>query len=304
MSIQPCNQPVCRPTEHTVVTRTILPREHDIGGLSVRRVLPAPEHRRVGPFIFFDHIGPAVLKSGSGIDVRPHPHIGLSTLTYLFDGALLHRDSLGKVQRIEPGAVNWMTAGRGIVHSERTPDEERTQGHKIHGIQCWIALEEAFERTEPSFQHYPKIDLPTVSENGAQLTLIAGKAFGMESPVEVYSPLFYLHCEVASGFQVPVPDNYAERAIYVVSGEITIDAQNFGPRQMLVLANNENTVITATRDSSLMLLGGKPLDSDRFVWWNFSASSRELLEQAKSDWKAGRFPVVPGETEFIPLPEG
>lgn len=285
------------------VTKTIRPAEHDIGGLVVRRALPSKQQRRVGPFIFFDHMGPATFDAGSGIDVRPHPHIGLSTLTYLFDGALMHRDSLGEVQRIEPGAVNWMTAGSGIVHSERTPARERASGHNIHGIQCWLALEEEFEEIAPSFQHYPKETLPVIKESGVHMTLIAGEAFGAVAPVDVYSPLFYLHAQIQAGAKVPLPTQYAERAVYVVSGELQAGSKTYSDKQLLILSTEDDTELYAETNCELMLLGGKPLDSDRIVWWNFSASSRERLEQAKQDWKEGRFDAVPGEVEFIPLPE-
>jgi redox-sensitive bicupin YhaK (pirin superfamily) len=281
----------------------IEPREKDLGGFSVRRVLPASAQRRVGPFIFFDHMGPSRFAAGNGMDVRPHPHIGLSTLTYLFTGQIMHRDSLGYVQNIEPGAVNWMTAGRGIVHSERTPDALRASGFDMHGLQIWIALPDGFEEVEPSFTHHPAGSLPVIRNEHVEMTLIAGEAFGLRSPVKTWSPLFYVHVEAQRGAGLSMPSDYAERALYIVSGEVNADQQLFGPGHMLVFGEGTQPDIFASKKSTVMLLGGAPLASDRTVWWNFSASSRTRLEAAKADWKMGRFGQVPGETEFIPLPD-
>lgn len=303
MSIQECSPPECRSTEGGAIEHVIEPHEKDLGGFVVRRLLPAGAQRRVGPFIFFDHMGPAVFAAGTGMDVRPHPHIGLSTLTYLFDGQIMHRDSLGFVQNIEPGAVNWMTAGRGIVHSERTPDALRASGFHLHGLQIWIALPDGFEEVEPSFQHHSEKSLPVIREDGIAMTLVAGEAFGQRSPVKTWSPLFYLHVEAETGGRVRVPAGYAERAIYLVSGELEVDGEIIGPNRMVVLREGSNPTLKARAASRIMLLGGAPLASDRIVWWNFSSSSRERLEQAKADWKSGSFGHVPGESEFIPLPD-
>jgi len=308
MSLLECLQPVCQSTGKSStgepsIAHVIEPQEKDLGGFVVRRVLPASAQRRVGPFIFFDHMGPSRFAAGTGMDVRPHPHIGLSTLTYLFAGQIMHRDSLGYVQNIEPGAVNWMTAGRGIVHSERTPDALRASGFEMHGLQIWIALPDGCEEVEPSFTHYPASSLPMIETNRLSMKLVAGEAFGQRSPVKTHSPLFYLHAEAQPQARIPLPDGYAERALYLVSGAITVDDETFGAGRMLVLREGADPAIVAAAASTVMLLGGAALASDRTVWWNFSASSRERLEAAKADWKNGRFGRVPGETEFIPLPD-
>jgi redox-sensitive bicupin YhaK (pirin superfamily) len=303
MSLLECSPPDCQSAGKGSIAQVIEPREKDLGGFVVRRVLPASERRRVGPFIFFDHMGPSRFTPGNGMDVRPHPHIGLSTLTYLFTGQIMHRDSLGYVQSIEPGAVNWMTAGKGIVHSERTPDGLRSRGFDMHGLQIWIALPDGFEEVEPSFTHHPAGSLPVIRNEDALMTLIAGEAFGQRSPVKTFGPLFYLHVEAKRGADLSLPPGYAERALYIVDGEIKVDRQVFGPGRMLVLKEGSQPDISATEKSTVMLLGGAPLASDRMVWWNFSSSSKERLESARADWKNGRFGQVPGETEFIPLPE-
>lgn len=303
MSTHECQEPDCRSIEGRAIEHVIEAHEKDLGGFVVRRLLPASEQRRVGPFIFFDHMGPATFSAGSGMDVRPHPHIGLSTLTYLFSGQILHRDSLGYVQVIEPGAVNWMTAGRGIVHSERTPDALRASGFDLHGLQIWIALPDGFEEVEPSFTHHPASELPVRRDTGLAMTLVAGEAFGLRSPVKTWSPLFYLHIEAQQGASLRAPADYEERAIYVVTGEIEAEGTLVGPNRMAVLRRGSDPLVRVRADSCLMLLGGAPLASDRIVWWNFSSSSRDRLEQAKTDWKSGSFGQVPGETEFIPLPD-
>ncbi|MGH8033796.1 MAG: pirin family protein, partial [Lysobacterales bacterium] len=221
----------------------------------------------------------------------------------LFDGQIVHRDSLGYVQNIEPGAVNWMTAGRGIVHSERTPDELRTRGFRIHGLQIWIALPDGLEEIEPSFRHHPVASLPLIHFDGVSMTLVAGEAFGQQSPVETHSPLFYLHAEAKKGARLQLPEAYPERAAYVVSGELEVDGQCIGANRMIIVKEGSSPLMLAGTESRIMLLGGASLVSDRIVWWNFSSSSRERLEQAKADWKNGNFGLVPGETEFIPLPD-
>lgn len=303
MSAHECLQPTCQSVGNAPIKQVIGAHEKDLGGFFVRRVLPASEHKRVGPFIFFDHLGPATFAAGAGMDVRPHPHIGLSTLTYLFTGRIVHRDSLGYVQSIEPGAVNWMTAGKGIVHSERTPEELRASGFDMHGIQSWIALPDGCEEVDPTFTHHPASSLPTIQRADTALTLIAGEAFGETSPVHTYSPLFYLHAEAPAGAEIPLPTEHAERAIYIVAGELELAGERYRQNQMIVLATDAEPTVVAKESSRLMLLGGAPLASDRTIWWNFSSSSKARLEAAKDAWRNGRFGQVPGETEFIALPD-
>jgi redox-sensitive bicupin YhaK (pirin superfamily) len=300
MSIQPCEQPVCQTLQGSVET-VIEPRARDLGGFEVRRVLPSASRRMVGPFIFFDEMGPAAFAPGTAMDVRPHPHIGLATLTWLFDGEILHRDSLGCVQPIRPGAVNWMTAGRGIVHSERTPPELRDSGFALHGIQSWIALPEADAETDPAFDHHPAGSLPVIERPDARLTLIAGDAFGQQSPVATFSSMFYLHAEADAGARIDLPEEYEERAVYVVTGDVDVDGSAYGPHRMLVFAAGARPVIRARSRACLMLLGGAPV-GPRHIWWNFVSGSRARIEQAKADWREGRCAAVPGETDFIPLP--
>jgi redox-sensitive bicupin YhaK (pirin superfamily) len=304
MSMQECPRPTCRAVDDAPIDTVIEPGEKDLGGFSVRRVLPADGHARVGPFIFFDHLGPSTFPAGTGMDVRPHPHIGLSTLTYLFTGTIVHRDSLGFVQPIQPGAVNWMTAGKGIVHSERTPDELRATGFDMHGLQSWIALPDGCEEVDPAFTHHPAGSLPTLRHAETSLTLIAGEAFGERSPVRTYSPLFYLHAEAPAGAEIPLPADQVERALYVVAGELEIAGERYREHRMIVLATGTAPSFVACRASRVMLQGGAPQASDRTVWWNFSSSSMPRLEAAKEAWRSGRFGRVPGETEFIPLPPG
>ncbi|MGD8978007.1 MAG: pirin family protein [Gammaproteobacteria bacterium] len=302
MSQQPCPSPACAQAEGAIA-RIIEPRTRDLGGFSVRRVLPAPGQRAVGPFVFFDEMGPATFDPGHGIDVRPHPHIGLATLTYLFEGEIMHRDSLGVVQPIRPGAVNWMTAGRGIVHSERTGDEERARTSRLHGIQSWIALPREQEEVEPAFFHHGAGSLPVLERDGATLRLIVGEAFGERSPVAALSPMFYLAAELTEGARLPLPADLGERAVYVVSGSVTVAGIGYESGRMLIAADGVDVEITAAADSRLMLLGGAPLDGPRHLWWNLLSTRPERIEQARQDWKEGRFDPVPGETEFIPLPE-
>lgn len=280
------------------------PHIRSIGAFDVHRLLPAFPQKTIGPFIFFDHMGPADLPPGKGMDVRPHPHIGLATVTYLFEGAGLHRDSLGSVQRIAPGDVNWMTAGRGIVHSERTAPEDMERGLRLHGIQIWIALPKEFEQAEPSFSHHPAASLPELVQPGVKLRVILGSAYGATSPVRVYSETFYVSAELDAGAVLALPADHEERGVYVVEGEVTIDGQTVEPLHMASLLGQGNTaVIKAVTPARLMLLGGAPLDGERFVWWNFVASSKELIEEAKVRWTEQRFGKVPDETEWIPLPE-
>lgn len=281
----------------------IVGRPRDLGGFSVRRTLPSVQHRLVGPFIFWDHLGPARFEAGKGIDVRPHPHIGLATVTYLFDGEIVHKDSLGSDLAIAAGDVNWMTAGRGIVHSERTGAERRKVGGAVHGIQSWVALPSEKEETEPAFQHVDRKRLPELERNGARLRVIAGTAFGATAPTAVLSPTFYVEARLEAGAELALPDEYAERAAYVVDGAIDCGGQTVGPATMAVAEAGMGAGIRALVASRVMLLGGAPLGK-RYIWWNFVSSSEERIERARGDWKGRAFPGVPGDdAEFIPLPE-
>ncbi|WP_395791183.1 pirin family protein [Aquimonas sp.] len=280
----------------------INPREHDLGGFKVRRALPDAKRRRVGPFVFFDHMGPHRFPVGEGIAVRPHPHIGLATVTYLWEGAISHRDSLGSQQDILPGDVNWMIAGRGIVHSERSPERFADQTHPIHGLQTWIALPEDRAEMAPAFEHHPAASLPSSERDGVRLVCVAGHGFGLRSPVSVQSDTLYVAIDLAAGAALPIPPEHVERALYLVEGEAELDAMPLPPWALVVLDADTTPVLRALSDCRLMLCGGAPL-GPRFVWWNFVASSRERIEQAKLDWSEGRFERVPGETEFIPLPD-
>lgn len=286
-----------------MIEQVIDGRARDLGGFSVRRVLPSPLRKTVGPFIFVDQMGPAVFAPGSGIDVRPHPHIGLATVTYLFEGAIQHHDSLGYDQRITPGAVNWMTAGRGIVHSERTPADLRAAGHRLHGMQTWIALPLAQQERDPSFMHHAAQTLPRFDKGGARYTVIAGSAFGATAPVALVSPLFYVDVEALAGAVVALPDDVAERAVYIASGQISLEGQHFADGQLVIVRQGMSAKLTAQTPARLMLLGGAPIDAPRHIWWNFVHAEPARIETAKADWAAGRFPKVPGESEFIPLPE-
>lgn len=275
----------------------------DIGGLSVRRALPAIERRMIGPFIFLDQIGPAVIPAGQGLDVRPHPHIGLSTMTYLYEGAIMHRDSLGTIQEIAPGAVNWMTAGRGIAHSERTPDELRRRGHTLSGIQFWVALPRVDEEAAPSFVHLGRDQLPVWQSDGVEVRLIAGTMDGRKSPLVAPYPMICADLRLDPGTVLPVPADWPERGIYVSNGEVELGGDRFAEGQLLVLQPGREARLTASGPARLMLLGGDPMDGPRHIWWNFVSSSKDRIEQAKADWKQRNFPPVPQETEFIPLPE-
>ncbi|AYZ66117.1 pirin family protein [Burkholderia multivorans] len=279
------------------------PHVRDIGNLQVRRTLPALAARLVGPFIFFDHMGPATLPPGTGLDVRPHPHIGLATVTYLFEGAILHRDSLGSLQEIVPGDVNWMTAGRGIVHSERTPDALRERGHTVHGIQTWVALPLAHETDAPSFEHHEAAALPKLNDDGVSLTVIAGDAFGLRSPVTTFLRTLYVAAEFADGGRLVLDASHEERAIYLVDGDLAIDGTPLEPAQMAVLAPGATVTLTSGAGARAMLLGGDRLEGERFIDWNFVASSRDAIERAKEAWTRQEMGKVPGETEWIPLPE-
>jgi redox-sensitive bicupin YhaK (pirin superfamily) len=285
-------------------TFTLLePHVRDLGSFSVRRSLPNPARAMVGPFIFFDEMGLATFAPGQGMDVRPHPHIGLATVTYLFAGEIWHRDSLGYVQPIRPGDVNWMTAGCGIVHSERTGDEARAQGITMHGIQSWIALPQKDEEVAPSFHHHPSATLPTTTQRGIDLKIIAGSAYGLTSPVRTYSPMFYVDAQLQTGATFSLPDEYSERAVYIVEGSLTVDEITLVPGKMLIILGNDPVEIKADSATRVMLLGGDPMDGKRYLWWNFVSSSQERIEQGKSDWANDQFPHIPGETEWIPLPQ-
>ena len=279
-------------------------RVHDLGdGFMVRRMLPVLQARHVGPFVFFDHVGQAQFAAGKGMDVRPHPHIGLATVTWLFDGAIRHRDSLGSLADIRPGEVNWMTSGHGIVHSERTPPEERAQGQKLHGIQVWVALPQADAEVDPEFHHHDRDALPRISRPGVEAVLIAGSAYGERSPVKVFAPMFFLEVQLVAGAELELPQEHAERGVHVVEGAVSWDGIDIGAAQMAVQAGASTPALRAREASRLMLFGGAPLDGERHLWWNFVASTRERIEQAKADWREGRFPKVPGDDkEFIPLP--
>mgnify|MGYP001826392157 CR=1 FL=1 len=279
----------------------IRPKDRDLGEFTVRRVLPAIKRRMVGPFVFFDHMGPAVFPPGKGIAVRPHPHIGLATITYLFEGQIMHRDNLGYVQAIEAGAVNLMTAGRGIAHSERAGDDlEETS--RLHGIQSWMALPIAEEEREPDFVHYPAAELPELDVDGCTIRIIMGECFGQRSSVTTYSETLYMECVMPAGKQVTIPGDAPELAAYIVSGEVSVAGENFGDGVMLVAKPGEALRLAANQDARVMILGGEPL-GERHVWWNFVSSSRERIERAKDDWREGRFESVPGDDEFIPLPD-
>jgi redox-sensitive bicupin YhaK (pirin superfamily) len=281
----------------------IEPRLHDLGdGFVVRRVLPFRLRRQVGPFVFFDHFGPVDFAAGRGMDVRPHPHIGLATVTYLYDGAIRHRDSLGFDQAIRPGDVNWMTAGRGIVHSERTPPDERATGQRLHGVQTWLGLPLESQDVEPEFHHHDAATLPEDERGGVRLRVIAGTAFGMASPVRVYSPTLYVDARFAAGARIVLADEHAERAVYLIEGELSVGGEPLARERMHVLAPGEIELAAATPARAL-ICGGAPLDGERIIWWNFVASSRSRIERAKADWVAQRFGQVPGATEFIPLPD-
>jgi redox-sensitive bicupin YhaK (pirin superfamily) len=278
-------------------------RRRDLGGFEVGRVLPAGPRRMVGPFVFFDHMGPVDFARGipRSVDVRPHPHIGLSTVTYLFDGEIMHRDSVGSEQAIRPGEVNWMTAGRGITHSERF-ERARAEGGRMHGIQAWVALPKEYEETEPAFAHHGESDLPTYEGGGLWARLVAGEAFGATAKVRTFSPLFYVHWRLAAGAKAQLGAEYPERAAYVAAGAIEVDGQRFGTGQMLLFVPGKPVLVAAIEPAVLMLLGGEPV-GERFIEWNFVSSSRERIEEAKADWRARRMKLPDLDNqEFIPLP--
>lgn len=286
------------------VEMVILPRTSDIGGFTVRRALPFRQKRMVGPFIFWDEMGPGEFLSGQGLDVRPHPHIGLSTVTYLFEGSIDHKDSLGSDIRIQPGDVNLMTAGTGIVHSERTGPDVRQHPSHIFGIQSWLAQPLQYEHGDPAFHHISKEELPLISEKGWNGQLILGEFQGLNSPVPTEWDTLYLNLHIQAGYKINIPKRTEERAIYVLKGRIEIGGVVYDPGQMMVLRPGDDVVVTALEEVHMMVLGGAVMDGPRYIYWNFVASDKERLEQAKRDWKAGNFPKVPGdEQEFVPLPD-
>ena len=284
------------------IQHLIEPHIQDLGGFQARRLLPSDVLTLVGPFIFFDHLGPAVFPPGKGVDVRPHPHINLATVTYLFEGVLLHRDSVGSVQEIRPGAVNWMTAGRGIVHSERLPDDERNKEVVLHGIQTWVALPDEDEETEPWFRHHPAADLPDWEDAGVSFKLIAGEAFGHKSPVQTFSPMIYLDVQLAPKTQFTLPGSYSEQAVYSITEGLQLDGMPLERHRLAVLTSGTSVKVSADRTARCIVIGGEPV-GERHKWWNFVSSRLGRIEQAKHDWQEGRFAPVPQETEFIPLPE-
>jgi redox-sensitive bicupin YhaK (pirin superfamily) len=285
------------------ILQVIVARERDLGGFVVRRILPHEGTQMVGPFIFFDHLGPTEFPAGTGIDVRPHPHIGLATVTYLFAGSLEHRDSLGNIREIVPGDVNWMTAGTGIAHSERTPKVKRETASPAHGIQSWVALPDGSEDVDPSFVHYPAASLPQRSFERAHVTVIAGEAYGLKSPVATLHPTLYVDARLQGGAMLPLPADYKERAVYIAKGEVQIGAMSLREGNLGLLAPGEDERLIALKDSRVMILGGAPFPTARHIWWNFVASSKERIEAAKQRWTDRAYPPVPGETEFIPLPK-
>jgi hypothetical protein len=285
------------------ITLRIEGRARDLGSFEVRRVLPARERQRVGPFIFFDHFGPVAFGPGEGMDVRPHPHIGLATVTYLFEGAMVHRDSTGVVQRIEPGAINWMTSGRGIVHSERGDPALRKSARRMYGIQSWVALPKAHEDAEPAFSHHAAATLPKIRLPGVEMRLIAGDAFGEKSPAPTFSRMFYLAAELEAGAALTLPPEHEERGVYLVQGDVSVSGIALPEKNLAYLPAGEKVEIKAKSQSRVMLLGGEKMDGPRHIWWNFVASSKEKIETAKQRWREQKFAAVPGETESIPLPD-
>ncbi len=291
-----------RQPECTAILKLLNPVERDLGGFSVRRFLPSKELANVGPFIFFDHLGPAVFSPGEGIDVRPHPHIGLATVTYVFAGEILHRDSLGHVQPIRPNEINWMTAGKGIVHSERTGPELRQQGHTLEALQLWLALPENEQECEPFFTHFDEAALPQVELEKATVRVMIGEAFGVTSAVKTHSPTLYVEVQLEKGGKIALPDNVEERAVYVVSGRLKADESRIAQHEMSLFDQTPGIELEAAEPTRLVIIGGTPLGK-RTVWWNLVSSRKDLIEKAKQDWQEKTFPKVPEETEFIPLPE-
>lgn len=306
MSWNPCPEPTLGDRASCeAVELVIAPRAVDLGEMMVRRALPSMERQMVGPFIFLDQMGPAEFVTDQGIDVRPHPHINLATLTYLLEGRVWHRDSTGADQLIEPGAVNWMRAGRGIVHSERTDAATRSSGQRLFGLQSWMALPAAVEESEPAFLHHSAAEIPVIEASGVTARLIAGEAFGVVSPLAAASPTLYVDVELRAGAALPVEPTYEERAVYVLQGEVDIAGDRFESGQLLILRSGDPHLVRALSASRVMLFGGEPMEGPRWIWWNFVSSRPERIEAAREEWARGRFDAVPGdEADFIPLPEG
>ncbi len=305
MSFFPGKDPVAGDAyQCDAIQRVIVPRTADLGGFNVHRALPSAQTRMVGPFIFFDHFGPAEFRSGQGIDVRPHPHIGLATVTYLFDGEIMHRDSLGSAVPIRPGEVNWMTAGRGIVHSERTGAERRASGGELHGLQCWVALPAAQEESAPGFAHYDK-DFPVIRDGDKSARIVVGSLYGERSPVATASETIFADITLKAGSALPLDADHEERAIYILDGELDIAGDRFTRERLLVFRPGDRITVRAINDAHFILLGGAAMDGPRHIWWNFVSSRKERIEEAKQAWRSARFgTVVPGdESEFIPLPD-
>ncbi len=290
-------------TEPAESPLVVHPTSKDLGGFSVRRALPSVTRRMVGPFVFLDHMGPAHFAAGQGLDVRPHPHIGLATVTYLIEGGILHRDTLGTTQPIAPGDVNWMVAGRGIAHSERSDVTARQIARQMQGIQSWVALPQADQETAPGFFHHPGAALPHLTDTGVAVTIIAGNAYGAVSPVRVFSQTLYADAALEAGAALPLPDDHAERAVYLIEGSISLSGERHDAGVLLIFRPGDAITLRAQTACRLLLVGGEPIDGPRHLWWNFVSSSLERIEQAKDDWRAGRFGTVPGDdSEFIPLP--
>ncbi|HWI26632.1 MAG TPA: pirin family protein [Stellaceae bacterium] len=304
MSWQPAPEPKAMHSEPDGIEMAIVPRSRDLGeGFLVSRLLPFARRRMVGPFVFFDAMGPTLFEGGRGLDVRPHPHIGLATITYLFEGEIVHRDSLGNIQPIRPGEANWMTAGSGIAHSERSDAATRQKPSRLAGIQSWVALPRAQEETPPGFTHHAKTALPLIEGEGKSVRLIAGSFAGKRSPVELFSPMVYADVVLGPGARLSVPAEHEERAVYLVEGGVEIAGKSHIAGQLLVFRPEAEITLAAPAGARLMLLGGEPMDGPRHIWWNFVSSSKERIEAAKADWKAGRFAAVIGDTDFIPLPD-
>jgi redox-sensitive bicupin YhaK (pirin superfamily) len=285
------------------IETVIIPRARDLGDFEVRRALPSAEKQMIGPFIFFDQFGPTLLQAGKGMDVRPHPHIGLSTVSWLFDGVIQHKDSLGFDQPIRPGELNWMTAGKGIVHSERSPVTERLSPSQLYGIQSWVALPKQHEETLPGFEHVADTELPILDDGKRKVRVIAGSMFGTKSPVKTHSDLFYADVTLLAGGRIPLPTEHIERGIYIADGSVEVAGDVFEAGRLLVFHHKDPIVISSERGARFMMLGGEPMDGPRYIWWNFVSSSKERIDAAKDDWARARFQIVPGdEKEFIPLP--
>jgi redox-sensitive bicupin YhaK (pirin superfamily) len=305
MSIETSVEPLCTEKLGTcnAIEMSILPKEHDLGGFSVRRVLPSVSRRMIGPWIFFDHMGPAIFSPGEGIDVRPHPHINLATVTYLFDGEMLHRDSLGNELTINPGEINLMVAGKGIVHSERQREEIKSNNNKLDGLQLWLALPESYEEIDPEFHHYDSMEIPAITINDVPVRILIGTAYNTISPVKTFAKTLYIEANMKKGQSLELPDGVQERGLYIVRGKLKAKDSDLVEHSMTVFHPGQSITVKAEEDTQLAVIGGEVL-SHRHIWWNFVSSSKERIEQAKVDWKSGKFPTVPGdEVEFIPLPD-